>query len=59
MTRKHQPFTCFTILQAPYPWQQIKVRSKPDASLSKKHGDMQHPRPVVPTKSGHTKYDQW
>ena len=29
----------------------IKVLSKPDANATKKHGGMQHLRPVVPTKS--------
>ena len=55
---KHRPFTCFTTLQGPYPYQQIKVRSQPVANITKKHGGMQHPRPVVPTKSGHSKSDR-
>ena len=37
---------------------EIKVRSKHVASPTKKHGGMQHPRPVVPTKSGHPKSDR-
>ena len=53
MPRKHQPFTCSTTLQGPYPYQQIKVRPQPVANITKKHGGM-HPRPVVPTKSGHS-----
>ena len=48
MPRKHQPFTCSTTLQVPYPYQQMKVRSQPVANITKKHGGMQHPRPVVP-----------
>ena len=43
---------------APIPYQQSKVRSHTVANTSKKHGDMQHPRPVVPTKRGHTKSDR-
>ena len=38
--------------------QQIKVRSQPVATLTKKHGGMQNPRQVVPTKSGHPKSDR-
>ena len=53
MPHKHQP-----TLQGPYPCQQIKVCSKPGASISKKHGGMQHPRLIVPTKSEHPKYDR-
>ena len=44
-------------LQGPYPYQQIKVRARPVASITKKHGGMQHPVPVVPTKSRHSKSD--
>ena len=58
MPQTHQPFTCFTTLQGSYPYQQIKVRSKTDASITKKHCGMQHPKPVVPTKSGHPT-DDW
>ena len=58
MPRKHQPFTCSTTLQGPYPYQQMKIRSQPVANITKKHGGMQHPRPVVPTKSGHSKSDR-
>ena len=36
----------------------MKVRSQPVANITKKHGGMQHPRPVVPTKSGHSKSDR-
>ena len=50
MPRKHQPFTCSTTLQGPYPYQQMKVRSQPVANITKKHGGMQHPKPVVPEK---------
>ena len=38
-----------TSLQGSYPYQQIKVRSQPVATIAKKHGGVQ---PVVPTKSG-------
>ena len=38
--------------------QEMKVRSQPVANTTKKHGGMQHPRPVVPTKSGHSKSDR-
>ena len=44
--------------QLSYQYQQIEVRSQPVASITKKHGGMQHPRPVVPTKTGHTKSDR-
>ena len=36
MPRKHQLFTCSTTPQGPYPHQQIKVRSQPVASITKK-----------------------
>ena len=41
-----------------HPYQQMKVRSQPVANITKKHGGMQHPGPVVPTKSGHSKSDR-
>ena len=41
-----------------YPYQQIKVRSQPDASITKTHCGKQHPRPVLPTKSEHPKPDR-
>ena len=47
MPRKHQSFTYFTTLHSPYPYQQINVRSKPDASITMKHGVIQLPKPVV------------
>ena len=37
----------------------MKVRSQPVANITKKYGGMQHPRPVVPTKSGHSKYEEF
>ena len=37
MSRKHQSFTCSTTLQGPYPYQQIKERPQPVASITKKH----------------------
>ena len=49
---KHKSFTCSTTLQGLYPYQQIKVRFQLIASITKKHDSMQHPRSVVPTKSG-------
>ena len=44
---------CSTTLQSPYSYQQIEVRSQPVASITKKHGGMQHPRPVVQTIPSH------
>ena len=52
LSRKHQSFKGSTTLR--YPYQQIKVRSQLVASITKKHGSMQHQRPVVPTKSEHS-----
>ena len=45
MPQKYPPFTYFKTLQGPYPYQEIKVRSKSDASITKKHGGIQY----VPT----------
>ena len=49
---KRKSFTRSVTLQGPRPYLQINVRYQPDSSAIKKQGGSQHPRPVLPTKSG-------
>ena len=54
--QKHQAFTCFRTIQAPNLTDKLKYVSTRCKYNQETYKYIAHPRPVVPTNSGHPKY---